>query len=72
VARAVDSAEVDSLDEERAKEVGARLSQRGAADIADAHVVCCAVERQASIATSDQRDLRALAGPDEALVLIPV
>jgi hypothetical protein len=72
VARAVGAAVVDSLDEDRAKEVGARLSQRGGADIADAHVVCCAVEHRAMIATSDEDDIRGLAGPRERLTVIPI
>jgi predicted nucleic acid-binding protein len=70
LSRLVDASEVDSLDEARAKEVGVRLSLRSAS--ADAHVVCCAIEVRAAIATSDQGDLRALAGPDDPLVLVPV
>jgi hypothetical protein len=41
-------------------------------DVADAHVVCCAVERRAAIATSDQDDIEALIEPDESLRLIAV
>jgi hypothetical protein len=63
---------VDSLDEERAKEVGLRLGLRGASDVADAHVACCASEYRATIATSDPDDIRALAMPGEHLALIPI
>lgn len=64
--------DIDSLDEPRAKEVGVRLGLRGGSDVADAHVVCCAVERQAPIATSDPGDIEALAEAGEPLTLIPV
>lgn len=63
--------EVDSLDERRAKEVGARLGARQATDVTDAHVVCCAVERNAIVATSDPGDIRALVEPDEVVRVLP-
>lgn len=72
LAQLLDSATVDDLDEERAKEVGARLGARGAADVADAHLVCCAHERRATVATSDEAGIRALEDPDEPLALIVV
>ncbi len=72
LARLIDGCEVDSLDEERAKEVGVRLGERDSKDVTDAHVVCCALERQAAIATSDPEDLAALTSSDERLALIPL
>jgi hypothetical protein len=58
---------VDSLDEERAREVGGRLGSRSRSDVADAHVVCCAISNEATIATSDGDDIRALIEPGERL-----
>lgn len=72
LAQLVESATVDELGEERAKEVGVRLAARGGADVADAHVVCCAQERRATVATSDEVDIRALENPGEPLALIVV
>ena len=72
LARLIDAGEIDSLDEARAKEVGVRLGLRGASDVADAHVVCCAVEHRAKVATSDPDDIKALADTGEPLALIPV
>jgi predicted nucleic acid-binding protein len=72
LARLVDASAVDPLSEERAKEVGVRLGLRAASDVADAHVVCCAVEGGATIVTSDGSDIQALVGPDERLTLISV
>jgi predicted nucleic acid-binding protein len=72
LARLIDAGEIDPLDEARAKEVGIRLGARRASDVADAHVVCCAVEHQAEVATSDPDDIRALADTGEPLSLIPV
>lgn len=66
----MESVTVDTLGEERAKEVGVRLGVRGGADVTDAHVVCCARELGAVVATSDEADIRALEYPDERLVLI--
>lgn len=60
----------DALDEARAKEIGERLGHLGVSDIADAHVVCCALERDAELITSDPEDMEALAAPDERLILI--
>lgn len=70
--RLVRAGEIDSLDEKRAREVGVRLGDRGATDVADAHVVCCAFDYRATVATSDPDDIRALATPAEALTLIAV
>lgn len=72
VARLIDANEVDSLDEARAKEVGARLGSRRRYDIADAHVVCCALEHRAVVASSDEGDIRALSDPKDDLTVIPV
>lgn len=62
----------DALDERRAKEVGERLGHHGKTDVADAHVVCCALEQSAILVTSDPEDMEALTGPGEALVLVSV
>lgn len=72
LARALDGWEVDVLTERRAKEVGVRLALRDVSDIADAHVVCCAIEHGAVVATSDPADIRGLLDPRERLALIPV
>lgn len=72
LARLVAGSEVDTLDEGRAKEAGERLGARGVSDVADAHVVCCAVDRKGVIATSDARDLESLLEPDEDVRLMPI
>jgi hypothetical protein len=72
LARLVSGSDVDALGESRAKEIGVRLGTRGTADITDAHVVCCAVEYQAPIATSDQNDLAALLDAGEPVRLLAV
>jgi predicted nucleic acid-binding protein len=64
--------EIDPLDADRAKEIGVRLGARGATDITDAHVVCCALEHRARVATSDPDDINALAEVGEALAVIPI
>jgi predicted nucleic acid-binding protein len=60
----------DPLDEARAKEVGERLGNRGKVDIADAHVVCCAIEFDAELLTADRDDIEALAEPEERLTVV--
>ncbi len=70
--RLMAAGKVDPLDELRAKEIGERLSRRDKADIADAHVVCCALDRNADLITSDPEDMESLAGPGEHLVLVSV
>jgi hypothetical protein len=72
LARLIDAAEVDSLTVERAREVGLRLGTRAQSDITDAHVVCCAIERSAAIATSDPADMESLAAPGEKVVAIAI
>ncbi len=72
LARLADGSEIDELDQERAKEIGMRLGSRAASDVADAQVVCSAIERGAMIATSDVDDIRALAHPGERLIVIAV
>jgi PIN domain-containing protein len=62
----------DPLDESRAKEVGERLGSRSATDIADAHVVCCALGQNAILITSDRDDIEALAEPNERLTLVSI
>jgi len=70
--RLISAGKIDPLDEQRAKEIGERLSRRDKADIADAHVVCCALDRDADLITSDPDDMEALAGPGEHLTLFSV
>lgn len=65
-------ADVDALDESRAKEIGVRLARSGAKDITDCHVVCCALDRLAIVATSDSSDIEALVTANEPLSLIAV
>ena len=72
VARLVEGSEVEPLDEERAKEVGVRLGLRGAGDIADAQVVCCALRQRAAVATSDSDDIGDLLDPGERLTVFAV
>lgn len=70
LARLMASSEIDALSEERAKEVGLRIGARGASDVVDAHVVCCALDHGATVATSDPDDIRAFAAPGEKLALV--
>lgn len=72
LARLIAGAEVDVLDERRAREVGERLGARGGSDVVDAHVACCAGERDAAVATADVDDLHALALPGERMRTIRV
>jgi hypothetical protein len=62
----------DTLDEARAKEVGERLGSRARTDVADAHVVCCALDQGAIVLTADRGDIEALASADEHLVVVAV
>jgi rRNA-processing protein FCF1 len=70
--RLLDASEVDALAGTRAKEIGTRLGERDASDVVDAHVVCCATELRAAIATSDRNDIQALMGSGEQLTLIAI
>lgn len=70
--RLISAGRVDPLDEPRAKEVGERLGRHDKADIADAHVVCCALDQDADLITSDPDDMQALTGPGEDLTLVSV
>lgn len=72
LARLITGTMSDPLDEARAKEVGERLGNRDKADIADAHVVCCAIERDADLLTTDPDDIEALAEPGERLTVVAV
>jgi hypothetical protein len=72
LARLIAGSGSDPLDETRAKEVGERLGNRDKADIADAHVVCCAIGHDAILVTSDPEDMKTLTGPREHLTVVPV
>jgi hypothetical protein len=72
LARIVAGSDIDSLGEDRAKEIGIRLGVQGGKDIVDAHVACCSVERRAIVATSDPADIEALIKPGEKVQLIAV
>lgn len=72
LARLIAGSYCDDLDEARAKEAGERLGSRDKSDIADAHVVCCALDHDAELVTSDPADMRALAAPGEPLVLVSI
>lgn len=72
LARIVAGSDIDSLGEDRAKEIGVRLGAQGGKDIADAHVASCAIEHRAVVATSDRDDIEALLEPDEPVRLIAV
>jgi hypothetical protein len=71
LAKLLETAEIDVLDESRATDVGVRLGARERRDVVDAHVVCCAVEREAVIVTSDPKDMEALIEPDEVVRVMP-
>ncbi len=68
----IEKSEVDSLDEARAKQTGERLGSRDTSDVGDAHVICCAVERDAVVVTSDPDDMEALTEPGESVPLIAI
>jgi len=71
LAKLLEVAEVDSLDEDRGREIGARLGARVSNDVVDAHVVCCAIKRKAVVLTSDPGDIEALTGPEEVVQILP-
>ena len=70
IARLIAGSHSDPLDEPRAKEVGERLGNWDKADIADAHVVCCAIEFDAELLTADRDDIEALTEPGERLTVV--
>ncbi len=72
LAKWIGKSEVDVLDEDRAKGIGVRLGARNSTDVADAHVVSCAIERRAAVITSDPDDIEGLAEAGEDLVVIAV
>ena len=72
LAKLIANSETDPLDEPRAKEVGERLADRGADDIADAHVVCCALDREAVLVSGDTEDMNALVEAGERLTLVSI
>ncbi|HEX3173444.1 MAG TPA: hypothetical protein VHQ43_04400 [Solirubrobacterales bacterium] len=72
LARLLNGSEIDPLDERRAREVGVRLGARGAVDVADAQVVCTAVEHGAAVATSNPNDIANLLRTGETLDIVPV
>jgi PIN domain len=54
---AADEVEVESLDDQRAREAGQLCGVRGSADVIDASVVLCARSRHHKIVTSDAVDI---------------
>jgi predicted nucleic acid-binding protein len=68
----IEGCQDDPLDEARAREVGERLGKRSRTDIADAHVVSCALKHNAAVVTSDSNDIEELAAPDEDLVVVAI
>jgi predicted nucleic acid-binding protein len=72
LARLIAASAVDTLDEDRAREIGVRLGAQAGKDVTDAHVSCCAVEHQAIVATSDRADIESLIEPGEQVRLIAV
>lgn len=72
IALLIEASFIDSLDEDRAKQVGNRLGARKTSDVTDAHVVSCAIDRRAAVATSDPNDIAELSDPDDQLTLIRV
>ena len=71
LAKLLEVAEVDSMDEDRGREIGVRLGARAGSDVVDAHVVCCAIEREAVVLTADPSDIEALTGPEEVVRTMP-
>lgn len=61
--------EIESLDDQRAREAGQLCGVKGTADVIDASVVLCARARGHRIVTSDPEDIRVL---DPAAELIAV
>lgn len=72
IARLLDGCLIDGLDEQRAKEIGVRLADRGSSDVPDGHVAVVAAARKAAVATSDPGDIARLADPDAPLTLIEI
>lgn len=70
--RLLDAGDVDVLGAMRAREIGLRLGERDANDVADAHVVCCAAEFRVAVLTSDPGDIQALTRPGEEVAVIAV
>lgn len=72
LARWIKGGEIDPLDQRRAKQIGERIGSRGASDVTDAHVFCCALEYRAALVTSDPDDMEALAEPGEYVTVIAI
>jgi predicted nucleic acid-binding protein len=65
MSRVIKGYEIEALDEELARRVGARLGLRKAADVVDATVVTGALGRGDAIVTSDRGDVERLLDPSE-------
>jgi hypothetical protein len=65
MSRVIKGCEIEALDEELARRVGARLGLRKAADVVDATVVTGALGRGDAIVTSDRGDVERLLDPSE-------
>jgi predicted nucleic acid-binding protein len=64
-----DEVEVESLDDQRAREAGQLCGVTGSSDVVDASVVLCARRRGHRIATSDPPDIRRL-DPDVPIIRV--
>ena len=65
VSRVMKACEIEVLDEDLAKRVGARLGLRKGTDVVDATVVSGALSRGDAIVTSDRGDIERLLDPSE-------
>lgn len=61
--------EVVPLDDHAARAAGQMCGTTGTSDVVDASIVICARQRGQKIVTSDAKDLRRIAGPDEIVTL---
>lgn len=72
LARLLRTFEIDAMTESRAKEIGVRLGMHGSSDVADGHVVCCGIDYEAVVATSDADDMELLIDSDDHVRIVPI
>jgi len=73
IARLLEGCDVETLTEERAKQVGRRLAAARSSDVIDAFVVIGAVARRDAVVTSDPSDIDRLArGLRQKLTVVSV